>query len=362
MKEPILLTPGPTPLPPSVREALGRPIIHHRTKEFGKLFGQVIADLAYVCRTKETVLVMAGSGTLAMESSVANLLSEGDKALVVSTGAFGDRFVSILKAYGFSPIVVKEEWGHAADPEKLKTALRTNAGVKVVFLQHTDTSTGIVNDLETLSKIVRENSDALVVVDSISGLAAEPLETDLWGLDVVLAASQKGLMNAPGLAFATVSAKAWKAVESARLPRFYMDWRTMKKSLADSETPYTPAVALIAGQAEALRLIRAEGIEKVWERTAALAAHARAEGAKLGLTQFPKDPSVILTSLRLPEGMDGQKLVEEILAEEGISIAGGQAHLKGKIIRVAHMGHITRSDLDAGFKAVARKLSACAAR
>ncbi len=169
-------------------------------------------------------------------------------------------------------------------------------------------------------------------------------------------------MNAPGLAFAAVSAKAWKAVENAGLPRFYFDWRTMKKSLADSETPYTPAVALLAGQAEALRLIRAEGIEKVWERTAALAAHARAQGAKLGLSQFPKDPSVILTSLKLPEGLDGQKLVEEILAEEGISIAGGQAQLKGKIIRVAHMGHISKADLDAGFAAVARKLSACAAR
>ena len=194
----------------------------------------------------------------------------------------------------------------------------------------------------------------------IQSPASPPNRKPINGFDVVLAAPQKGLMNAPGLAFARYR-QAWKAVENAGLPRFY-DWRTMKKSLADSETPYTPAVALLAGQAEALRLIRAEGIEKVWERTAALAAHARAQGAKLGLSQFPKDPSVILTSLKLPEGLDGQKLVEEILAEEGISIAGGQAQLKGKIIRVAHMGHISKADLDAGFAAVARKLSACAAR
>lgn len=362
MKEPILLTPGPTPLPPSVREALGRPIIHHRTKEFGKLFGAVLADLAYAYRTRESVLVMACSGTGAMEASLANLCSPGENILVVSTGAFGDRFVSIAKAYGLSPAVVKEEWGHAADPDKLTAALKLNPSVKAVFLQHTDTSTGIVNNLRELAKRVRDSSDALVVVDSISGLAAEPLETDQWGLDVVLAASQKGLMNAPGLAFATVSGKAWKAVERAGLPRFYFDWRSMKKSLADSETPYTPAVALLAGQAEALRLIRAEGIENVWKRTAELAAHARAQAAKLGLSQFPRDPSVILTSLRLPEGLDGQKLVEAILAEEGISIAGGQAHLKGKIIRLAHMGCISRADLDAGFAALARKLTPSAAR
>ncbi|MBI5629367.1 MAG: alanine--glyoxylate aminotransferase family protein [Elusimicrobia bacterium] len=354
----ILLTPGPTPLPPSVSQAMAQPILHHRTEEFGRLFEYVIAEMQYVYRTKNTVLMMTTSGTGSMESAVANILSPGDKPLVHTTGAFGDRFVSILKSYGLSPAVISEEWGRAASPERLKEALKANPGTKAVFLQHTDTSTGVVNDIEALSAVVRENSQALVVVDSVSGLAAERLETDAWNLDVVLTGSQKGLMNAPGLAFAAVSARAWKAVEAAKLPRFYFDWRAMKKSLADRETPYTPGVTLVAGQAEALRLIRQEGIENVWKRTGELAAHTREQAqAKLGLSLFAKDPANILTALRLPEGTDGNALIADILRQERISIAGGQMHLKGKIIRIAHMGYITRADVDAGLEALAKHLA-----
>ncbi len=356
MKKYIMLTPGPTPLPPSVMEALGLPILHHRTAEFGALFNSVLDEMRYVYRSKNTVLMITSSGTGAMESAVANLLSPGDASLVHSTGAFGDRFVSIHKRYGIEPLVISEEWGHAACAEKLRTALKKNKGVKVVFFQHTDTSTGVVNDLRTLAEVVREESDALVVVDAISGLAAEPLETDAWGLDVVLTGSQKGLMNAPGLAFAAVSEKAWAAAEKAVLPRFYLDWRTMRKSLPAKETPYTPAVALVAGQAAALKLIRKEGIENVWKRTSGLAAYARQKAAELGLPMFTKDPANILTALKLPEGTDGQALIKAILKEDNISIAGGQAGLKGKIVRVAHLGFISRSDLDAGFASLAKRL------
>lgn len=354
----IMLTPGPTPLPPQVLEAMSRPLIHHRTEEFGRIFSGVIEDMKWVYRTKGTVLMMTTSGTGAMESAVTNLLSPGDVSIVCTTGAFGDRFVSIHKAFGLNPIVVPFEWGRAVEPEVLRKALKAAPGAKAVFLQHTDTSTGIVNDLKTLAKIVHDESDALVVIDSVSGLACEPLETDAWGLDAVVSGSQKGLMNAPGLGFAALGERAWKAVETARLPRFNFDYRLMKKSLADRETPWTPAISVVVGQAAALKLLRAEGMEAVWKRHDELAAHARRElAAKLGLPFYAKNPANILTGVMLPEGIDGNKLLADILKEEGISIAGGQLHLKGKIVRMAHMAYISKSDVDAGVAALASRLA-----
>jgi aspartate aminotransferase-like enzyme len=354
----IMLTPGPTPLPPQVLEAMSRPLIHHRTEEFGKLFAQVIEDMKWVYRTKGTVLMMTCSGTGAMESAVINLLSPGDVTLICTTGAFGDRFVAIQKAFGLTPVVLPFEWGRAVDPEALRRALKANKGLKAVFFQHTDTSTGVVNDLKTLAQIVREESDALVVVDSVSGLACEPLETDAWGLDAVLTGSQKGLMNAPGLGFVALSEKAWKAVEAAKLPRYNFDYRIIKKSLADLETPWTPAISVVAGQAAALKLLRAEGMENVWKRHDSLAAHARKLlTERLGLPFYAKNPANILTGVVLPEGVDGNKLLADILREEGISIAGGQLHLKGKIFRLAHMGAISKSDVEAGVDALAARLT-----
>ena len=352
----IMLTPGPTPLPPQVLEAMSRPLIHHRTEEFGNIFASVIEDMKWVYRTKQTVLMMTCSGTGAMESAVTNLLSPGDATLICTTGAFGDRFVAIHKAFGLNPVVLPFEWGRAVDAEALRRAVHKD--LKAVFFQHTDTSTGVGNDLQTLARIVRENSDALVVVDSVSGLACEPLEMDAWGLDVVVTGSQKGLMNAPGLGFVALSERAWKAVEAAKLPRYNFDYRIMKKSLADRETPWTPAISVVVGQAAALKLLRAEGMENVWKRHDALAAHARAAlTAKLGLPFYAKNPANILTGVVLPEGVDGNKLLADILREEGISIAGGQLHLKGKIFRLAHMGYISKSDVDAGVEALARRLS-----
>lgn len=360
-KKYILLTPGPTPLPPQVSEAMAQPILHHRTKEFGEMFDFVLKEMQYVYRTKNTVVMITTSGTGTMEAAVVNLLSPGDRTLVCVTGAFGERFVKIQQAYGISPTVVTEEWGHAVDAAKFEAALKGNPGLKAVFIQHTDTSTGIVNDLKTLSALVHKiQPEALVVIDSVSGLAAEKLETDEWGLDVVVTGSQKGLMAAPGLGFVSISERAWKAVDAAKLPRFYFDFRSMRKSLKDKETPYTPGVTLVAGQAEALKLIRKEGIENVWKRTDALAKKTRDWAKKMGLSLFAKNPANILTAINLPAGVDGSKLLEEILAEDGISIAGGQLHLKGKIIRIAHMGFITSADLDAGFAAVEKRLKVAA--
>lgn len=354
----IMLTPGPTPLPPQVLEAMSRPLIHHRTEEFGRLFAGVIEDMKWVYRTKGTVLMMTCSGTGAMESAVVNLLSPGDKTLVCTTGAFGERFVAIHKAFGLDPVVLPFEWGTAVDAGALRAALKKNAGLKAVFIQHTDTSTGVVNDLQALAKIVREESDALIVVDSVSGLACEPLETDAWGLDAVVTGSQKGLMNAPGLGFVALSERAEKAVAAAKLPRFNFDYRLIKKSLADRETPWTPAISIVAGQAAALKLLRAEGMEACWKRHDELAAHARRLlSSKLGFPFYAKNPANILTGVVLPEGVDGNKLLADILKEEGISIAGGQLHLKGRIFRLAHMGHISKADIEAGVDALVRRLT-----
>ncbi|MFA6028875.1 MAG: alanine--glyoxylate aminotransferase family protein [Elusimicrobiota bacterium] len=353
----LLLTPGPTPLPLTVRAALERPILHHRTDEFGIVFRELLAGLQDVYRTKNKVLVMTCSGTGAMESSVVNLLSPGDRALVHSTGAFGDRFAEILRAHGLEPVVLSEEWGHAADPERLRKALRSEKGLKACFFQHTDTSTGIVNDLKALSAAVREGSDALVVVDAVSGLAAEELETDAWGLDAVLSASQKGLMCPPGLAYAALSPRALKACAAAKLPRFYFDWRTMLKSIDKAETPYTPCVPVIVAQVEALRLIREEGLENVWKRTAELAAYARKELSGMGLRLFARDASDILTAAWLPEGTDGRALLRAMRTEDRICFGGGQEKLAGKIVRVAHMGAITRADLDRGLAVLRRRLA-----
>ena len=357
MTKNIMLTPGPTPLPPSVLEAMSRPLIHHRPAEFGRLFVSVIEDMQFVYRTKNAVLMMTASGTGAMESAVINLLSPGDLTIVCTTGAFGDRFVNIHKAFGLKPLVLPFEWGTAVDGEVLRKALKENKGVKAVFLQHTDTSTGVLNDIKNLSKIIHEESDALVVVDSVSGLACEPLETDAWGLDCVVTGSQKGLMNAPGLAFAAVSEKAWKAVEASKLPKFNFDFKLIRKSLADKETPWTPAISIVAGQAAALKMLRAEGMEACWKRHDDLAAHARKLlTEKLGLPFYAKSPANILTGVVLPAGVDGTKLLADILKEEGISIAGGQLHLKGKIFRLAHMGYISKPDIEAGVDALAKRL------
>ncbi len=354
----IMLTPGPTPLPPQVLEAMSRPLVHHRTEDFGRMFAQVLEDMQWVFRTKSPALMMTGSGTAGMESAVQNLLSPGDLSLVLSTGAFGERFSAIHRAFGIEPEVLGYEWGRAADPEDLRRALRARKGWKAVFLQHTDTSTGVLNPVEALAAVVREESDALVVVDSVSGLACERLETDAWGLDAVVTGSQKGLMNAPGLAFVALSARAEKAAESARLPRFNFDWRIMRRSLASRETPWTPAISIVAGQAAALKLLRAEGLEAIWKRHDALAAHARRRLTEtLGLPFFAKSPANILTGIVLPEGVDGDKLLADVLREDGISIAGGQLHLKGKIARLAHMAYISRADVDAGIDALAARLA-----
>lgn len=356
MKKYYLLTPGPTPIPPEVALETALPILHHRTSEFGKIFTEVIESLKYVFQTEATVLLMTSSGTGGMEASVVNLLSPGDKVLVASSGVFGERWVKILETYGIKPDVIQNEWGKAIDVDEVEKRLKANPGIKAVFTTHTETSTGVVNDLKKLGEVVNQ-TDAVLIIDSISGLCAQELRTDTWHLDAVVGASQKGLMNAPGLAFVALSEKAWNLVEKAQSPRFYWDFRRMKKSLADKETPFTPAVTLIIGLRQALEMIKQETLEKIWLRHEKLAQATRAGVSALGLELFAQDPSNVVTAIKSPTGLDSGKLVKKLREDYGVSIAGGQAELKGKIFRIAHLGYMNEFDILVGLSAIERGLS-----
>jgi aspartate aminotransferase-like enzyme len=339
MKKHFLLTPGPTPIPPEVSAKEGLPILHHRTSEFAAIFQEVIENLKYVFQTKNDVFVTASSGTGALESAVCNLLSAGDTALVASSGVFGDRFTKILEVYGVKTIVLREPDGQVVVPAKIEESLKKNPHIKAVFATHTETSTGVVNDIQAIGNLVAR-TPAVLVVDSVSGLVGQELRTDDWKIDVVCTGSQKGLMTAPGLGMISVSAKAWPLVEASKSPRFYFDWRKMRKSVAEKQTPFTPPVTVLVAQAEALRQIKQEGLENVFARHAWL-AHATREAVKaLGLQLFAQVPCNVLTSIVVPAGIDGKAIVKRMREDYGVSIAGGQGELVGKIIRLAHMGYI----------------------
>jgi len=356
MNQQILLTPGPTPIPPETLHMESQPIIHHRTKEFAELFRESQENLQYVFQTKEKVFVLASSGTGAMECAVANLISPKDKAIVLSCGAFGERWVKILTAFGANVIVIRSEWGSAVKPSDLEKTLKENPDAKAVFATHTDTSTAVACDVKGYGALTSK-SNSILVVDAISGLGGQELYMDNWNLDVVISASQKGLMAAPGLGFIAVSPKAWKLVLESKSPRFYWDLRTIEKAFHDGQTPFTPAISLLRSINVSLKMIRKKGMQTIWNETKELANFTKEYGKSLGLKIFPKDPCEVLTSFILPEGMNGEKIVQEIVEKYNISLAGGQEKLKGKVVRVAHMGFIQKADIEKGMKALAETLS-----
>lgn len=356
MKKHYLLTPGPTPIPPEVALKEAQPILHHRTSEFGAIFSDVAEGLKYVYQTQNDVLILSSSGTGAMEASIVNLLSPGDDALVASCGNFGERWSKQLEAYGIKPTNIAVEWGKTVNPAEIEKALKANPKIKAVFTTFTETSTGVANDIAAIGRIVAA-TPAVLVVDAISGLVGQEFHTDDWKVDVAVSGSQKGLMLAPGLAFASVSPKAWKLVEEAKLPRFYWDFRKMKKSLATKETPFTPPVTLIVALQEAIKMIKAQGIENVWQECRVLARASRAGMKGLGLKLFGDSPCDVVTSAVVPDGIDGGKIVKMLRETYGVSIAGGQGQLKGKIIRFAHMGYIGRADILVGFACLEMVLS-----
>jgi aspartate aminotransferase-like enzyme len=341
-----LMTPGPTPVPPQVLLAMAEPIVHHRGSDFRKAFVECEQRLREVYRTESDVLVFAASGTGAMESAVTNLAAAGERIVVHSAGNFGERWAKIGAAYGCDVAHLKEEWGASPDPARLAAELDANPA-RVVYLTHSETSTGVVADVEALAAVAKERG-ALVVVDAISSLGAVPLDTDAWGLDAVVSGSQKALMCPPGLATVSVSDAAYAAAEEpGRTPSYYFNWLSARKALADETTSFTPAVSLIIGLNVALGLLLEAGLESRFELHRKLGRACR-EGIKaMGLELFSpdEDRSAVVTAVRAPEGVDGSKIVSTLRDKYGIQIIGGQGALKGKIFRIGHIGYFDIFDI-----------------
>ena len=351
MKQDILLTPGPTPLPPQVREALARPIIHHRTSQYRALFKRTLQGMQTVMQTANPVICFTSSGTGAMEAAVVNLVSPGDEAIVVLGGKFAERWQELCQAYGVTAATVPVAYGDAVNPQDVAAALKTHPKAKAVFATLCETSTGVVHDIQALAAIAR-NSPAVLVIDAISGLLADECPTDRWGVDVVVTGSQKGLMLPPGLAFMSLSQRAWALVEQAKTPRYYTDLRLYKKALADDDTPFTSSVSLVVALDEALKLVLEMGLPQMIARCAQMATACRAGMAALGLTFFANRPSNGVTAVNVPAGVDGKKLTSLMYERSRVMAAGGQGSMAGKIFRFAHMGYISPDDVLAGLAAV----------
>ncbi|TML87281.1 MAG: alanine--glyoxylate aminotransferase family protein [Actinobacteria bacterium] len=332
-----LMTPGPTPVPPQVLAALAEPIIHHRAPEFRPVYEQCLEQLRTVARTESDVLLFGSSGTGAFESAVANLVTPGERHLVVSAGNFGERWAQMTAAYGADVDHLRYAWGEIPEPEDVGARLRESGGAKALWIVHSETSTGVVSDIEALAAVGKE-AGALVVVDAVSSLGAVPCETDEWGLDAVVSGSQKALMTPPGLGLVAVSPAALAATGSS--PRFYFDWERTRKAQAKLDAPFTPPISLVAGLNVALGLLLGEGLEAVFDRHVRLGRAAR-EGAKaMGLELFSPDDdrSAVVTAVRVPDGIDGKEIVRTLRDRFGITIAGGQGELMGKIVRIGHIG------------------------
>lgn len=343
MKERIF-TPGPTPIPEKVKLSQAKDIIHHRTVEFSKIFEEVCEGLKYVFQTQNDVLILTASGSGAMEAAISNLFSPNDKILVTPQGKFGERWGEIGEAFGLNVVPFEVKWGRGADPEKIGEKLQEEQDIKAVLTQLVETSTGVVNDIQRIGKIVSSTS-AVLVVDAISGLGAEPLFTDEWKVDVVVAGSQKGLMLPPGLAFISLSEKAWNMVERSTLPKYYWDLKKAKKSLAKGQTPYTPAISLICALQESLRLIMQEGLDNLLKRHKLLAEATRRATAALGLEIFGTPPSNVVTTILVPEKINEKELRKKLQNDYGVIVAGGQEELSGKVIRIAHLGWMDKLDI-----------------
>jgi aspartate aminotransferase-like enzyme len=346
MEKKYLFSPGPTMLPPKVLLKMAEPIMHHREPEFEKIFAEIREGLKYLFQTKNEVLIFTSSGTGAMEGAVSNILSKGDKALVVRGGKFGERWGEICKAYGIEFIPIDVEWGKAVDPKQIQKALESNPSVQAVYTQASETSTGVKHPIHEIAEIVKKYEETVLVVDAITGIGVFNLPMDAWGIDVLISGSQKALMLPPGLAFAAVSDKAWKFVERSNLPKFYFDFKKELKNTKKDQSSYTPAISLFVGLREALHMIREEGMEAVFRRHEKLAEATRAAVKALGLGLYaPDSPSNAVTAVKVPEGIQGGKLKDLFFEKFGITVAGGQDQAKGKIIRIAHLGYYERLDM-----------------
>jgi aspartate aminotransferase-like enzyme len=346
MEKKYLFSPGPTMLPPEVLLKMAGPIMHHREPEFEKLFAEIREGLKYLFQTQKEVLVFTSSGTGAMEGTVSNILSRGDKALVVRGGKFGERWGEICKAYGIEFVPIDVEWGSAVDLKQIQKVLESDRSIRAVYIQASETSTGVRHPVKEIAEIVGKFKETVLVVDAITGIGVFDLPMDRWGLDVVVSGSQKAMMLPPGLSFVALNDKAWTFVERSNLPKFYFDFKKELKNALKNQSSYTPAISLFVGLQESLRLIRQEGLEAVFKRHEKLAAATRAAVKALGLELYaPDSPSNALTAVKVPTGIDGIKLQNLFFEKFGITVAEGQDRAKGKIIRIAHLGYYDRLDM-----------------
>ena len=344
--QPQLRIPGPTPLPDRVIRAMSRPLIDHRGPEFAELLREIIEGAAKVFQTSNDLLVLTSSGSGGLESAVANLVSPGDKVVVGVIGNFGERFVTIARAYGAEVVALEVEWGQPLDPDDLAAVLDANPDARVVFLQHNETSTGTTNPLERLVSVIRDR-DRIAVVDGVSSISSMPIDVDGWGIDVAISGSQKGWMAPPGIGFVSVSGRAWEHQRSARSPRFYFDWTSHKKNAADGMTPFTPAISVLYGVQEGIRMLFEEGLDNVYRRHRVIADATAAGLEALGFQLFaaPGFRSSTVTSVTPHQGLDVSRFRKLLREDYGVVIAGGQGKMKGKMVRVGHLGAIGVGDI-----------------
>lgn len=354
LKKNYLMTPGPTPVPIDILLEGAKDTIHHRTPQYLDIQNEALENLKYLFQTDNFVYTMASSGTGAMEAAVANLLSPGDKAIAVNAGKFGERWCDLCKAYGAELIELDVEWGKYVRSEEIKKALEENPDTKAVFTTLCETSTGVVNPIKEIAEIVNK-TDAVLVVDAISGLLAEPLKMDEWNVDVVVCGVQKGFMMPPGLAMIALSDKAMKIVEKSENARYYFDIRSYKKNYPDS--PFTPPVNLIYQLVKSTNMLKEEGIENVWERHRIMSEATRAGVKALNLELFAERPSNAVTAIKVPAGVDAGKLIKFLRDDWGIVFTGGQSQLKGKIIRIAHLGYMSKFDIIIAISALEMSLN-----
>ena len=354
-----LRIPGPTPLPPQVEAALRRPMINHRGAVFTDMQKRIVARLKLVFETSNDILIFPSSGTGGLEAALVNVLSPGDRVLACTAGAFGERFAEVAVAFGAHVDKLSFPSGTAIDPALVAEKLVAAPDTRAVLITHSETSTGVLHPVQALAKAVRENSDALVIVDAVSSLGATPLATDAWGIDIVITGSQKALMCPPGASVLAISKHAWHAYETARSPRFYWDWRSWEKWAEKGQTPVTPALSIYFALDAALDLILSEGLSTVYARHERLAELARTRAQSLGFELFP-DPryaSPTVTALRPPAGVDAKRLIRYVREHYDVEFAGGQGALDGKIIRIGHLGYVNEQDIQTALNALERVMA-----
>jgi aspartate aminotransferase-like enzyme len=341
-----LLAPGPTPVPAEVLLSMAMPIIHHRSPDFLPVLDSAKKGLQWLYQTKNDVLILCSTGTGGMVGAVNNFFNQGDKVIVINGGKFGERWTKICRNYSLDVDEIVLEWGYAVKADIIEEKLRKNKDIKGIFVQASETSTGVYHDIQRLASIVKGYNNTLLIVDAISALAAHDLRTDEWGIDVMVGGAQKGLMLPPGIAFISVSEKAWEMAKTSKLPRFYFDFKKERENLAKNQTNFTSPVTLIIGLNGSLNMLQAEGLENVFKRHEKLALTTRKAVQALGLELYAKEsPSNAVTAIMTPPGIDGQGVYKNLREKYGITAAGGQDRARGKIFRIAHLGYVDKFDV-----------------